>query len=684
MKKNLFWTGGFDSTFRLLQLIEDEKVKSINLFYLALNIDNIENSSVKRQSIKNEIKSISKILALIDTSKLEKFSIYGNQKDLIEYALILSEYKFINFIIRDEIKYSNDIINAYATLYDIGVFHREKTQYGSITQLINELDIKAEVCIEKDGGIYQFLQEVVDKKGKLLPDTTNSEIYYIFGKYEMPLFWIDKRQMIEESSKKNWIIILNETWSCWYPAENKECGYCFACERRPFLSFARKNMNKTTTELIDDIYEIEPNFKYFSDYEIDNLTKSYDELFLSSVKNDFKESNKMRVTANIATQPKRFLNLLMTLDSIKGQFDEIRIYLNGYKEVPEELKSYTTFIGKDLTDNGKMFWSNNENEYYFSIDDDIIYPEDYVEKTIPHIKNRIVTYHGKKTIGLGQSYYNSHISYKFFQDLDIEKVVEIGGTGVMAFNTNVFKPTLWSSPIKKMCDLVIGLEAALYNIPIVCLPHTETWIKMTMGIESLTGDKPNGIFEEYQFNDDKQSTICDMIQMYKNNEIREKDLLRKAGSVEKKDVYLLNETIKTLINDHKTFYHLGSGDGKLTTQMSLISEFDKLIGIDTVAERIKFSQTIAKEISKYDVNASKTEFVKSKLDDVQITENSVVYLNDLNMNIDVTNKIFDKLPQNSILICHNNPNGIFPTKHLQVKCSWNRFLNKKMFFYLKS
>ena len=98
-----------------------------------------------------------------------------------------------------------------------------------------------------------------------------------------------------------------------------------------------------------------------------------------------------KVTANIATQPKRFESLLETLESIDGQFDEIRLYLNNFSYVPDELKKYTTYIGDDLTDNGKFFWSNNEDEYYFTLDDDIIYPSDYVEKTLPLIGDRIVT-----------------------------------------------------------------------------------------------------------------------------------------------------------------------------------------------------------------------------------------------------------------------------------------------------
>ena len=351
--------------------------------------------------------------------------------------------------------------------------------------------------------------------------------------------------------------------------------------------------------------------------------------------------------------------------------------MNNYEEVPEELKEYTTVLGKDLTDNGKLYWSENKNEYYFTLDDDIIYPSDYVEKTLPHIKDRVVCYHGHKLLGTGQSYYNSNLFYSFRKKLDSEKLIEVGGTGVMAFNTNVFSPSLWKTPIHKMCDLLIGLEASLYDIPIIILPHENNWI-----IPSNTLDKEDetpGIWEEFRENDYRQSIISDMIQIYKHSQIREKDKISKAGSISKEDVYLLNEKVQKHKTNKDTFYHVGSGDGKLLYHLDMISDFNKYVGIDTVTERIKFSTSLNEVF-----NTEKVIFEKKELSEVQIKENSCIYLNDITMTKEETIKIWNNTPIGCLLICSNILPEIFPIEKITVQTNWNRFLKKELYFYLKN
>ena len=85
----------------------------------------------------------------------------------------------------------------------------------------------------------------------------------------------------------------------------------------------------------------------------------------------------MKKTCNIATMPSRIDQLRLTLDSLRPQFDEIRIYLNEFTYVPSFVKEFTYFQGgENLTDNGKFYGLKDlkEDEYYFTLDDDIIYP----------------------------------------------------------------------------------------------------------------------------------------------------------------------------------------------------------------------------------------------------------------------------------------------------------------------
>ena len=283
---------------------------------------------------------------------------------------------------------------------------------------------------------------------------------------------------------------------------------------------------------VDEIYERGYTFLKFSDYEMDfqldrneNKTNTdADSMMLDYLKGiesvTLHPVENLKITANIATQPKRFDFLLQMLESIDGQFDEIRLYLNNFREVPKELEKYTCYIGRDLTDNGKFFWSGNKNEYYFTLDDDVIYPPDYVEKTLPLIGNRIATYHGRNLFGLNQPYYDNHKIYLFYKKLNKEVKLDVGSTGFMAFNTNLFTPHLWKSPNKKMTDLLVALEAAMYNIDLVCLKKESNWIKPI----ELYHDGIRMEFIRFGFEDggedNKQSSIADMILIYKRDELK--------------------------------------------------------------------------------------------------------------------------------------------------------------------
>ncbi len=109
----------------------------------------------------------------------------------------------------------------------------------------------------------------------------------------------------------------------------------------------------------------------------------------------------MRKSANMATQPARIETALKTIDSIIDQVDVVRLYLNNFIDVPREFmhEKIEIHIGKDLRSSGKCFWALNENEYYFTIDDDLIYPPTYVEDMLKKLNTYdddiVLSLHGK-------------------------------------------------------------------------------------------------------------------------------------------------------------------------------------------------------------------------------------------------------------------------------------------------
>lgn len=193
----------------------------------------------------------------------------------------------------------------------------------------------------------------------------------------------------------------------------------------------------------------------------------------------------MLITANIATTGRRPEQLKRTIKSLKNQVDLIRVYDNS-KNI-------------DLTDNAK-FWGLShtlEDEYYFTCDDDLIYPSDYVQHTIKAIKKfkTIITYHGRILKDLDLYYKADHTQFRFNQSADKFFLLNVAGTGCTAFDTRYFKPIIHDSKYKRMSDLVFSLEAKKQNKLIILPPHKGNWIKEQSVEDSIYQSEVKGTQE---------------------------------------------------------------------------------------------------------------------------------------------------------------------------------------------
>ena len=176
----------------------------------------------------------------------------------------------------------------------------------------------------------------------------------------------------------------------------------------------------------------------------------------------------MQIVVGIATFKGREQYLKRTIESLQGQCHKIVIYDNE--------------INPDITDNGKFYGLKGLKKpcYYFTCDDDILYPSDYVAKSIAAIEKYkcIITYHGRILNGYGMNYYRNHKSFRCLNRVTSDFLLDVCGTGVTAFRTDYFNPKeLYSAPQKKMSDIVFSLEAIKQGKKIMMVNHTENWIK---------------------------------------------------------------------------------------------------------------------------------------------------------------------------------------------------------------
>jgi|SRR6186713_1287163 len=177
----------------------------------------------------------------------------------------------------------------------------------------------------------------------------------------------------------------------------------------------------------------------------------------------------MRIVACMATMPGREKARLLSCMSLTNQVDQIYVYDNSINSI-------------DLTDNGKFAGLFLEKEpcYYFSCDDDLLYPPDYIERMIEDIdRNKsIVTCHGRVLIGEDLPYYDGHKFYPCLGNVDYSGLVQVAGTGVTGFRTDYFNPVhLAINSNQKMSDLIFSYYAMKEGKDIYMMPHKEGWIK---------------------------------------------------------------------------------------------------------------------------------------------------------------------------------------------------------------
>ncbi|MFC5571464.1 FkbM family methyltransferase [Lysobacter yangpyeongensis] len=191
-----------------------------------------------------------------------------------------------------------------------------------------------------------------------------------------------------------------------------------------------------------------------------------------------------RVRAGVATMPGRESGLAVVLDSICPQVDEVFVYLNGFKEPPSCVLAHDNvraFIGPDIGDRGKFRFIDGYSGYFISIDDDIAYPEFYVQTLIDGIerygRKAAVGWHGSILLDGFKDYYDpkSRRVLTFGSERGADTQVHILGTGCTAFHTDTIKVSYSDFLKPNMADIFFALEGQRQKVPFMVLAHRKGW-----------------------------------------------------------------------------------------------------------------------------------------------------------------------------------------------------------------
>lgn len=225
-----------------------------------------------------------------------------------------------------------------------------------------------------------------------------------------------------------------------------------------------------------------------------------------------------RKVVGMATVPDRINSLERIILSLYNQVDIIELSLNGFSAVPDFLKNYPkvypTIRSNEMGDANKF--ANIEkysNDYYFSCDDDIIYPSDYISRYIYEITKRqcLITIHGCRINKLLLSYYADRESISKCTRKSKECLVHVPGSGVSGFHTSFLKVKYSDFTKANMADIFLGILCEQQNVDRVALAHNGQWIRTHLDPGVFT------IFDAYSKLDGIQTNLANSIQWSKLN-----------------------------------------------------------------------------------------------------------------------------------------------------------------------
>lgn len=331
-----------------------------------------------------------------------------------------------------------------------------------------------------------------------------------------------------------------------------------------------------------------------------------------------------KIIYNIASY-QRGDTLIKTINSIYNQSDIINVTLNNYDEIPEELydKKINIFLGdNEKGDAYKYYDLINSEGYYFTVDDDLIYPENYSEYMIGKIeeynRNSIITIHGRSFNEFPiKSYYSSPSNlYHFNQILNQDVKIQFGGTGVMAFHTDLFKLDIEYFREPNMADVWIGKFANENNIDVICVKHNSGFVTQQKISDSIFNNEVRSDLKQTVITNDcfTKKTVSVIVPTFDNveyikecldsivlscNEVGDFEILVGIDNCEKTLEFINNNKFHPSIK----FYYFLENVGPYVIKNTLVenSNSENIIFFDSDDVMSKnMVESIVKDLEKYE------------------------------------------------------------------------------------
>lgn len=224
------------------------------------------------------------------------------------------------------------------------------------------------------------------------------------------------------------------------------------------------------------------------------------------------------IIANMATFPARAPGLREAVARIVPQVDRLNLCLNDYDTPPKWLASIPSvdvrIPDRDLKDLGKFLFEVGREDDVFLVDDDIPYPQDYVQKsldrrnTLPSSETDMAVfgYHGTiyqrrsairfaKDLVKGRNIFRPQIGrakilHAYHQALGKARIVTQLGTGTVLAKGRHIPDLSYMLGGERRADVRFARWCFENGVSQVCLPRPEGWMP-------IGGDDEISIYNTY-------------------------------------------------------------------------------------------------------------------------------------------------------------------------------------------
>ena len=206
---NILWTGGWDSTYRIVEL--SRKNLTVQAIYCC---------DSSRCSIEKEKETMEQI-----------------RRALIDRVGTKATFLPICYIDIEDIPVNDKMTDAYSHICETVKLGSQYEWLARLTQVYPKL----EIGIEKPAGEYSGCVDAINTFGSLKSNGNVFEIdkkhssedcIRLFGEFRFPIINMTELDMVKNIREWGYEDIMGKIWFCHSPINGKSCGMCRPCQQK--------------------------------------------------------------------------------------------------------------------------------------------------------------------------------------------------------------------------------------------------------------------------------------------------------------------------------------------------------------------------------------------------------------------------------------------------------------------